>query len=208
MIFRTGKFAASPESWFCRRSRRLALSDEAASQIVEFAVSLPLLVVMVVGIFDFGNAFNLKHKLVNTAREAARFGSNQPMSDLSQGVSANSPVSIATLVGNYLQSQKLNDCGLAVNAAAGTGIGHPSNTLIWTFTSNTGCPGTLELDVNRGYTYQVPGPAGTNLLTIEATQVTLSYPYPWQFSNAFRLLGGNYSGVTQVTVVATMQNLN
>src|SRR5205809_5457764 len=37
-------------------------SDAQGSQIVEFAVALPLLVVFVVGIFDFGNAFSLKHK--------------------------------------------------------------------------------------------------------------------------------------------------
>jgi len=41
--------------------------DTAGAEIVEFAVSLPLLVVVLVGIFDFGSAFNVKHKLDNAA---------------------------------------------------------------------------------------------------------------------------------------------
>ncbi len=43
------------------------LADIAASQMAEFAVCLPLLIVVVVGIFDFGEAFNVKQKL-NGAR--------------------------------------------------------------------------------------------------------------------------------------------
>src|SRR5271167_3451357 len=61
-------------------SWRLLTSDE-ASQLLEFAVSLPLLVVLAVGIFDFGRAFNLKHQLTNAARDGARFGANLPASD-------------------------------------------------------------------------------------------------------------------------------
>jgi len=60
-----------------------ALADTRATQIAEFAVALPLLLVMVVGIFDFGNAYNLKQKVTNTAREAARLGASQPTNDLS-----------------------------------------------------------------------------------------------------------------------------
>ncbi len=52
------------------------LADTSGSQLLEFAVALPLLVVFVVGIFDFGGAFNLKQKLNNIAREGARFASS------------------------------------------------------------------------------------------------------------------------------------
>jgi len=194
--------------WFRWRS---VFSGAEASQIVEFAVALPLLVVLVFGIFDFGTAFNLKHKVANTAREAARFASNQPTVDLSQGLSASSPVDIATLVGNYLISQKVNACGLAVNAANGTGIGHPS-VLVWTFTaSGNGCVGTLEVDIDRGATF-TSGISSfyPNGVTVEVTKVTLSYPYRWEFNNVIHLLvpGADYSGTTQITATAIMQNLN
>ena len=67
---------------FMQRRRRVAealrglSTDTRASQIVEFAVALPLLLVLAVGIFDFGSAFNMKQKLTNAAREAARLGAS------------------------------------------------------------------------------------------------------------------------------------
>ena len=53
-------------------------SDESAAQIVEFAVSLPLLIFFVVGIFDFSNAVTLKQRLTNAARETARVAAADP----------------------------------------------------------------------------------------------------------------------------------
>lgn len=44
------------------------LAESKGSAIVEFAVSLPLLVVLVVGIFDFGSAFTVKQKLAYATR--------------------------------------------------------------------------------------------------------------------------------------------
>ncbi len=61
---RTGKIARS------RERQRLSLPRPRGSQIAEFAVALPLLLIMVVGIFDFGNAYNIKQKVTNIAREA------------------------------------------------------------------------------------------------------------------------------------------
>ena len=47
------------------RKLKRVWSDECAAQIVEFAVSLPLLVVFVVGIFDFSNANYLISEKIN-----------------------------------------------------------------------------------------------------------------------------------------------
>jgi hypothetical protein len=60
--------------------------DDRASQIVEFAVSLPLLVLFVVGIFDFSSAITLKQKLTNAAREGARVAAADPANDLGGAV--------------------------------------------------------------------------------------------------------------------------
>ena len=62
---------------------RCLLIDSRGAQIAEFAVALPLLMVFVVGIFDFGLAFGTKQKLANAAREGARVAANQPTTDLS-----------------------------------------------------------------------------------------------------------------------------
>src|SRR6185369_8669437 len=86
-----------------------------ASQIVELAVSLPLLLVIVVGITDFGTAFNLKQKLNNAVREGARSASRQNMNDVSNPA----PLSIDAIhdvIDNYLIAAKINDCGLSAAA--------------------------------------------------------------------------------------------
>ena len=58
------------------------LDDTGGTQIVEFAVVLPLLMVVTVGIYDFGSAFTVKEKLVTIAQTGARVGASQPGNDL------------------------------------------------------------------------------------------------------------------------------
>src|SRR5579862_651131 len=94
-------------------SRMRLLRAERAAQIVEFAVTLPLLVVFVVGIFDFSSAFTLKQRLTNIARDAARAAAADPANDLLQPSSA-LPQSVTDAfhtVDNGLLASKLNDCG-------------------------------------------------------------------------------------------------
>ena len=99
----------------CFPAARIALDTE-GSQLLEFAVALPLLVVFIVGIFDFGNAFDLKQKLNNAARDGARLGASLPTSDLTV-TTPPSVDAIHTLIANYLNSEQINDCGLAGNGA-------------------------------------------------------------------------------------------
>jgi Flp pilus assembly protein TadG len=175
-----------------------------ASQIVEFAVTLPILMVIVIGITDFGTAFSLKQTLNNAAREGARSASRQSMSD----VSNNRPPSIDAIhdaVDNYLAASNINDCGLSGAIPAKSGVG-----LIWTYTANTNCPGngTLTLTIDRATTFQTTG--GT-VVTIENTHVQISYPYQWRFGSfiQFFVPSANYaSGVTQITADALMTNLS
>ena len=42
--------------------------DEQGAALLEFAISLPLLVVFIVGIFDFSGAFNQKQKIEQAAQ--------------------------------------------------------------------------------------------------------------------------------------------
>ena len=59
--------------------------ESGGAQLVEFAVALPLLVVFVVGIFDFSGAFTLKQKLTNVARDTARAAAAAPSNDVVSG---------------------------------------------------------------------------------------------------------------------------
>jgi Flp pilus assembly protein TadG len=186
------------------------LVGEKGAEILEFAISLPLLLVVAVGVFDFGTAFTVKQKLGNVALQGARVASNQPTTDLSLAVSCGAvPASICSVrdvVDANLVASRLNDCGL------GTANGAGSGSLSWTFTANTGCGGTLTLKIERGYVYTatLPAPPFQANYTIEGSRVTLSYPYSWQFNRVVPLIApaANYPATTQINSVAVMQNLN
>ena len=58
-----------------RVTRRLR--SERGAELIEFALILPLIVVLLMGIFDFGLAFQRYEVITNAAREGARLGSLQ-----------------------------------------------------------------------------------------------------------------------------------
>jgi Flp pilus assembly protein TadG len=186
------------------RACRLVWAEEHASQIVEFALSLPLLVIFVVGIFDFSGAISLKQKLTNAAREAARVAAADPANDLGNPSDAQ-PASVIDafyVVDNYLISEKLNDCGLGTpDLPVQTG-----GTLTWV--STAGCPGggTLRLTINRGCVTQQT--INGNTVNLVGTCVTILYPYKWQYSSVAGLLGMAFIGPTGITTGATAFNEN
>lgn len=200
--------------------RRSALSrlsfawrDDRAAQLVEFAVALPLLVVFVVGIFDFSGAFTLKQKLTNLSRDAARTAAADPASDLGNSV----PVSINdvySLVKNYLSANDLSDCGLSL-PTSGSG-------LTWTMTgTGTSCPSPgLTVTVNRGYYFpsnvstQIADPncqaqtVSSTQAAVVATCVLIQYPYQWRFGEAASLLGRTVILPTTISAIGVALNEN
>lgn len=194
--------------WSAWRHVIQLLNRTDGAQIVELAVSLPLLTLMFVGTYDFGQAFNLKQKLAGAAREGARFAAMQTASDLTNtslvcGTQQNpgpppSVCAVRDVVDNYLIAASINDCGLA--SATGT-----QNTG-WSWSFQASCAsGTFTVTVNRSLTYIDP-----NNHVIEASQVVLSYPYQWHFNRAIQLIvpNQNYAGLVNIPATATMQNLN
>jgi Flp pilus assembly protein TadG len=185
------------------------LGDDAASQIVEFAVALPLIAFFVMGIFDFSQAYGVKQKLINAAREGARIGANQPTQDLST-VAPATITAIGEAVGQSLKTSGLDDCGLATGAWVSTVPG----TLAWTLTASGASCTAAEpvVEIERGVlttvTMSAPYPAGT--MDVENTRVTVQYPYTWRFGKAASLVvpGSTFNGPTTLQAVATMQNLN
>jgi|SRR5208282_2681551 Flp pilus assembly protein TadG len=199
----------------CKLARR-CWRDEGA-QMVEFAVTLPLLVVFVVGIFDFSAAFTLKQKLTNVARDAARVAAADPANDVPNS-STPVPASVADayqLIANYFLANQINACGMT---AASSVLTSPAT---WTYTASAnGCaaPG-LTIIVNRGYyfpqtTSAQPAPAtclaqapGGQTAEI-GTCVTIKYPYQWKFGHAASLLGSSPTLPTTITATAVAMNEN
>lgn len=195
--------------WILRRP----FASERGAQLAEFAMALPLLVVFVVGIFDFSGALTLKQRLATMCRDAARSAAAGPSNDLQAPRSGN-PVSVTDvyyIVQNYLAANNLNDCGLTPSATP-TG-------LTWTFTANgSGCPTPgLTLIVNRGYYY--PATGGTPSTTCQSqnpgaqsailsTCVSIQYAYPWRFGRAASLLGASIMLPAQISAVGVAMNEN
>lgn len=186
--------------WFDRSCFHLRATE--ASTLAEFAIALPLLVVLVVGIFDFGAAFNLKQELNNAVREGARYGASQPSNDLYNTTTPPSVDAIRSLVASYLLAAGVNDCGL--NTTSGVGGG----SLFWSYTATgNGCPNPpgLKLEIHRSVGEQ----EGTTGVYLICTELIIRYPYQWHFNSVIQLLvpGANY-GLTTIQSQAYAANVD
>jgi Flp pilus assembly protein TadG len=193
-------------------------ADDSASQMVEFAVSLPLLIVFVVGIFDFSGAYTLKQKLANAALEGARAAAADPATDLANpGLTcaslASCPASVADafqVVDNYLLSAKVSDCGITPGSATQPAI------LSWKFTVSTAGPPPCALTViiNRGCLVNSSGNNCSQPLTappnLIGTQVQIQYAYNWHFNSVVTVLvpGATYAGTTTLKTSGVALNEN
>ncbi len=195
------------------RARVALANDVCGSALVEFAVSLPLLVVFIVGIYDFSGAFNQKQKLEHAAQEGAIVAGAQPMNDIESPTTPTSPSPeslqpVVNVIFNTLAAQNVlplanqGPCKVPVAGA------HGANPLQWTYTI-TGCSGNaldvLAISIDRGVVENVVTLPPT---TIVGTQVVVSYPYHWRFNSVIQLLvpGASYAAVTNVSETATVHN--
>lgn len=177
------------------------------AELFEFAMALPLLLVLVVGIIDFAHAYNTKHITSNAARVAARLISSIPLMNSScpSGWNINAPASgtpcavtaTAKTVSNYLTAAGLNQ-GACLNTASPTF----ASVLTWTYSCNN-----VTLVIYKAY--QTPNPADP-AYPILSTKVTLSYPYTFMFGRIIGLLLPGATGPTGqyiFTSDAVMQNI-
>src|ERR1017187_10014096 len=81
-----------------RRPTVSLLRDVQGAALLEFAISLPLLVVFIVGIYDFSGAFNQKQKIEQAAQEGAIIAGAQPTSDIASPTSPDSLLPVVAAV--------------------------------------------------------------------------------------------------------------
>lgn len=191
--------------------------DVRGSSLLEFAITLPLLVVFVVGIYDFSGAFNQKQKIEQAAQEGAIIAGAQPMGDIQPSGSPTSPASLVPVVTAVFNS--LSGSGILQSGTMCTPPGTPSGpgtgtaSLTWTY-KISGCSANasdfLYITVNRGC---VCGSCGSGACAsgppyAVGTVVTVQFPYHWRFNSVIQLLlpGANYAAITQLTESATVHN--
>jgi Flp pilus assembly protein TadG len=144
------------------------------SQLVEFAILMPVLLILAVGIADLSAIAILRDKLTNAAREGARNAISQSTADLTQP----DPPTVQTVrdaVVSYM-----NNASVSATLSGGACAAGP-NSFSWNYCLTNGGAITIE----REYTVTV----GTT--AVLCTRITVSYPYAWIFSYTAQLLGLN-----------------
>jgi len=167
------------------------------SQIVEFAMVLPLFLVFALAAFDFGQVFALRDKLDNSAREGARQASQQTLfTETSNGPPSANTTAVAQSVFDYLLQAKVVQ-GCSLNG------GKNSGAFAWTFTAKK-CADDLTISVERNVLVAMNGGE------VSMSRVTVSYPAHFLF---FHKVAGllapraTYSSTFVLTPQAVMLNL-
>ena len=191
-----GAAGQSPHPDLSRSGWLKRLRTDRGSQLVEFAFSLPFLLVIVIGVSDFGKAYNLKHILTNAAREGARMVVSNPLTNANCTDSTPCSIEVAA---NAVQ-QYLTGAGLSAASCIAPNSPTSSGTLTWTYSCSS-----VTLTINRGYVF-----TATDGTAVSSTQVTLSYPCTWTFSSVFGLLVKNSSVSlpSSLTTNVVMENLD
>ncbi|MGH7969548.1 MAG: TadE/TadG family type IV pilus assembly protein [Limisphaerales bacterium] len=154
-----------------------------AAELLEFALALPVILVMVVGLLDFAHAYSLKQKLANAAREGARIGG----SENAQDTDTSTPASVTAIkddVTTYLQDAGINTSFIGSSLSWTIA---PTSTGTY-YTTRGGVSYGLKIERNVVVTYTDPNTSST--VQLPSTRVTLYYPYDWTFgfNNVIKLL--------------------
>jgi Flp pilus assembly protein TadG len=174
------------------------LGNDRAAALIEFAITLPLLVVFVVGIYDFSGAFNQKQKIAQAAQEGAIIAGAQPMSDIeTANGNPDSLQPVVTAVFNSLAGSGVVD----KSACNPPGLASNLGSLQWQYKISS-CPDDLFITINRGWASAAGPPVAVGSI------VTVQYPYHWRFNSVIQLLfpGATYAATTNVTESATVHN--
>jgi Flp pilus assembly protein TadG len=167
--------------------------------LLEFAITLPLLVVFVVGIFDFSGAFNQKQKIEQAAQQGAIIAGAQPMSDIaSANGNPDSLQPVVTAVFNSMVASGVVPQGTCAPPVTPT---HSGSNLKWKYKISP-CPDDLIITIDRGWVSASGSPSAVG------TMVTVAYPYHWRFNSAIQLLfpGASYAAMTNLTESARVHN--
>ena len=183
---------------------------ERGAELFELAVILPFLLILVAGVVDFAQGWNLRQILANAARDGARLGSDTPYLDLTYS-SPQSIQDICQQVADYLIQANVNPAFMGItgtsSSAVTTGCSSPQTTVnsagavtVATYYSS----GTYGLKIEPEL--QVPtGCGGVGDTCIGSTRVTLIYPYTWTTMGT-SFFGNGLNSTIPIQVYSTMSN--
>jgi Flp pilus assembly protein TadG len=185
---------------------------EKGVELIEFAIVLPLLLVMLVGIIDFGEAWAKKDKLSDAVRDGARVAVAEFNDTTTTNPQCGVPCSVqaaANAVIVSLNKSNVDTCGLT----DATSLTPTPGTFTWTY-SQSCATNPYTIIVERAVPEIVAAPTSTTVL---CTRVTVNYSYNWNFAGVFGFFtSASWLGLTPSTLSntvtlssqAVMANLN
>jgi Flp pilus assembly protein TadG len=185
------------------RALRRILGEARGSELLELALVLPLLLMVVIGVTDFGTAFLARQRVNSAAMEGARVAASQTMGGLYGNAVPQSILDARTAVTSALTGAGMSACGLDTASVTEPSV----NTLAYQFTGSAvaGCPNgsSAVLLFTRGSTWTT---TGAIVVQVEGTQVQLTYPVTWKLNQI--VPGGALPLPATVTVNVQQSNLS
>jgi Flp pilus assembly protein TadG len=176
----------------------------AGSALLEFAIVLPLLVVFVVGIYDFSAAYIQKQKIGHAAQSGAVIAAGQATGDMEPtNGDPDSMQPVVNVIFNSLAADRVLPLANQGNCKPAAAV-VTNSQLQWTYTisdCSAPAPDPLTIIIDRGsFVDGTPATVGT--------AVTVSYPYHWRFNGVIQLLvpGASYAATTNLQQTATVHN--
>lgn len=127
---------------------------------LEFTILFPLLLVLAVGVFEFGHALQNYHRINKSVRDAARFLARQPISCTSAGVNVGTiDASIITEAKNLAMTGEITGGTLLLD--------------YWTDPNTV----TISVDCNSSAGYYVPNGGSGATSFIPTVKMQASVPY-------------------------------
>jgi Flp pilus assembly protein TadG len=146
--------------------------SESGAEIIEFALTLPLLLLVVLGIIEFGFVFQQYEVVTNAAREGARIASLSTYGPNNTTRSANA----IARVNQYLTAGGLNTSDATVC------VGPANNDAV--------CDGSTS-------SMALPGAGGVGVTCVWAVRVKVSYDHPVTFVGGIvSYFGGTFGDLT------------
>lgn len=137
------------------RSLWRLVDDDDAQSLVEFALLLPVLLYVLMGIVQFGLLFNVYITMSNAVREGARDASFY-VYDGTLSLAQNDSARLQRLVGTMVNARGILNMGTAWNVGT-TNFAHPGS---WTACASNGACTTSDGDVT--VTFSVPADVTAN----------------------------------------------
>ncbi len=169
-------------------------TKERGVQVVELAITLPLLCLLVFAITDGADFVRTHVILNNAAREGARMAA-----------SAYCPGCSTSYIQSYVQSYVLNYINSETNGLGigpGTVNGHARKDA-WCSASVFGA-GNITVNPAAGYSYTDPI---VGSMTAIASRVTITYPYTFCYVSGFANVFGGITKTVTLSTQATFRNL-